>query len=76
MTQVMGPGGPAPREVRLRYIRGGCIECPACGSDLIQSCESSSTGPDTMVREVHCDDCGAAWDEVLRVVGVESLRRR
>lgn len=50
--------------------RQGC-SCPACGSENVSANEWDGEGA---CQEVECEDCGATWNDVYKMVGFDNLK--
>lgn len=51
--------------------KGGCV-CPVCGADDISG-ESVEIDAGYAYQEVGCDNCGASWTDVYKLVGYDHL---
>ena len=54
---------------KLKYITGGGVECPQCGSHNITGGDMDWDEP--LSRPVDCNECGAKWVDILRPVDIE-----
>jgi len=49
--------------------------CPSCGSDDISTVANVHVYPEAVYRKAQCANCGATWEEELRIVGYWRLKR-
>lgn len=57
-----------------RSFAGEPGHCPCCGSDQIEG-SSWDVYNEYAQQEVSCVNCGAAWDDIYRLVDIEITRR-
>ena len=48
-------------------------QCPVCNSESVNAGESDAEGFDIIYRNCDCNDCGACWTEILKVVGYDNV---
>lgn len=53
---------------KLKYIKGGGVSCPECGSEDITGRSFEYDTPCT--QEVECNSCGFEWMDILRPVDI------
>lgn len=57
--------------MKKRYISAP-HRCLFCMSDQIEG-ESFDTGDGTVYQEVHCNDCGASWTDLYKLVNIRDV---
>lgn len=51
--------------------KGGLLNCPKCGSDLLVDDDEYFFGGDDMTKQVWCEECGATFNETWQCIGWE-----
>lgn len=52
------------------YVGTGGVRCPHCHSVNL-STDPFETDDNYAVRDVKCDDCGEAWQDIYTLTGIE-----
>jgi hypothetical protein len=60
-------------EKKKEYIRAGGSFCLNCGSGNISAGRIESEGREAW-GQVVCHDCGSAWKDIFRLIGVDDIR--
>jgi hypothetical protein len=56
---------------KLDYMNAGGNKCPFCGSRDIEGKGETNSDSDWHTNEVRCNACGAEWNDVYTLTGVE-----
>lgn len=56
------------------YVHEGGECCPACHQDRVEGLEHIAGEGSQAARRVQCNECGAEWVEVYKLIGYESLQ--
>ena len=56
------------------YINNGGNNCPCCGSGNLGTEDNVQVDSGSAWQKVHCNDCGAIWNDIWSLTGYEILR--
>ena len=56
------------KQIKDRYLKHGCIKCPACGSHCIGVLLYGNKA-----NRIQCHACGLKYNEEIKVVGLQFL---
>lgn len=55
------------------YVKRSGAHCPNCESANIEADGDINSDGDWMSSQIHCNDCGADWEDVYTLSGYETL---
>lgn len=56
------------------YLEHGGQHCPACKSSNVKSGQMEVDGA-SAYAEVECGKCGATWQDIYRLSGIDNLKK-
>jgi len=59
--------------IQEEYVADGGYYCPVCGSDDPEAVGPVDIDGSVATQEVHCNACGANWNDVLKLTGVSDM---
>lgn len=69
---MKGSGKIKPILSPRKYVASSGCKCPSCFSGNLSADTPQIDGPSVWVG-VSCNDCGASWNDVYKLVGYEEL---